>query len=56
MMVRQHDFSKLPLAVVVTPGNRLSALNGLRDTIVAAVERTAPGDYRGGCGADGRNA
>jgi hypothetical protein len=44
MMVRQHDFSKLPLAVVVTPGNRLSALNGLRDAIVAAVERTAPGD------------
>jgi hypothetical protein len=29
----------------VTPGNRLSILNGLRDTIVAAVERTAPGDY-----------
>jgi hypothetical protein len=44
MMVRQHDFSKLPLAVVVTPGNRLSALNGLRDVIVATVERTAPGD------------
>ena len=45
MMVRQHDFSKLPLAVVVTPGNRLSILNGLRDTIVAAVERATPGDY-----------
>ena len=44
MIVRQHDFSKLSLAVVVTPGNRLSILNGLRDTIVAAVERTAPGD------------
>ena len=44
MMGRQHDFSKLPLAVVVTPGNRLSTLNGLRDAIVAAVERTAPGD------------
>ena len=45
MMVRQHDFSKLPLAVVVTPGNRLSILNGLRDAIVAAVERATPGDY-----------
>jgi predicted nuclease of predicted toxin-antitoxin system len=44
MMVRQHDFSKLPLAVVVTFGNRLSTLNDLRDAIVAAVERTAPGD------------
>jgi hypothetical protein len=43
-MVRQHDFSKLPLAVVVTPGNRLIILNGLRDTIVAAVERATPGD------------
>ena len=49
MMVRQHDFSKLPLAVVVTPGNRLSILNGLRDAIVAVVvavvERATPGDY-----------
>ena len=44
MMVRQHDFSKLPLAVVVTPGNRLSILNSLRGTIVAAVERATPGD------------
>jgi hypothetical protein len=44
-MYRQHDFSRLPLAVVVTPGNRLSVLNGLRDTIVAAVERATPGDY-----------
>jgi hypothetical protein len=43
-MYRQHDFSKLPLAVVVTPGNRLSILNGLRETIVTAVERTAMGD------------
>ena len=45
MMVQQHDFSKLPLAVVVTPGNRLSILNGLRGRIVAAVERATPGDY-----------
>jgi hypothetical protein len=45
MMVRQHDVSKLPLAIVVTPGNRLSILNTLRDTIVAAVERATPGDY-----------
>jgi hypothetical protein len=44
-MVRQHDFSKLPLAVVVTPGNRLRALNDLRDSIVAAVKRATPGDY-----------
>ena len=44
-MVRQHDFSKLPLAVVVTPGNRLSILNGLKDTIIAAVEQATPGDY-----------
>jgi hypothetical protein len=44
MMVRQHDFSKLPLAVVLTPGNRLSIPNSLRDTIVAAVERATPGD------------
>ena len=44
-MYRQHDFSKLPLAVVVTPGNRLSILNGLRETIVTAVEQTAMGDY-----------
>jgi hypothetical protein len=43
-MVRQHDFSKLPLAVVVTPGNRLSVLITLRDTIVAAVECATPGD------------
>ena len=49
-MYRQHDFSKLPLAVVVTPGNRLSALNGLRDAIVATVERTAPGDTVEGVG------
>jgi hypothetical protein len=42
-MVRQHDFSKLPLAVV-TPGNRLSILNGLKDTIIAAVEQATPGD------------
>jgi hypothetical protein len=41
---RQHDFSKLPLAVVVTPGNRLSILNGLKDTIIAAVEQATPGD------------
>jgi predicted nuclease of predicted toxin-antitoxin system len=45
MMVRQHDFSKLPLAVVVTPGNRLSTLNDLRDAIVAAVEQATLGDY-----------
>ncbi len=44
MMVRQHDFSTQPLAVVVTPGNRLSILNGLRDTIAAAVEGATPGD------------
>ena len=44
-MYRQHDFSKLPLAVVVTPGNRLSVLNNLRDIIIAAVERATPGDY-----------
>jgi hypothetical protein len=44
MMVRQHGFSKLPLAVVVTPGNRLSILNGLKETIVVAVERATPGD------------
>jgi hypothetical protein len=44
MMVRQHDFSRLPLAVVVTPGNRLSVLNDLRDIIIAAVERATPGD------------
>ena len=44
MMVRQHDFGALPLAVVVTPGNRLSILNGLKDTIVAAVEGATPGD------------
>jgi predicted nuclease of predicted toxin-antitoxin system len=43
-MYRQHDFSRLPLAVVVTHGNRLSTLNELRDTIVAAVERATPGD------------
>ena len=43
-MVRQHDFSRLPLAIVVTPGNRLSTLNELRDTIVAAGERATPGD------------
>ena len=44
-MYRQHDFSNLPLAVVVTPGNRLSILNSLRGTIGAAVERATPGDY-----------
>ena len=44
-MYRQHDFSRLPLAVVVTPGNRLRALNDLRDSIVAAVKRATPGDY-----------
>ena len=44
-MVRQHDFSKLPAAIVVTPGNRLSILNSLRGTIVAAVERATPGHY-----------
>jgi hypothetical protein len=43
-MVRQHDFSRLPLAVVVTPGNRLRTINDLRDSIVAAVERATPGD------------
>src|SRR3954468_21590469 len=43
-MVRQHDVSRLPLAVVVTPGNRLRSLNDLRDIIVAAVERATPGD------------
>ncbi len=45
MMYRQHDFSRLPLAVVVTPGNRLSILNELRDAIAAAVEQATPGDY-----------
>jgi hypothetical protein len=41
-MYRQHDFSRLALAVVVTPGNRLNTLNELRDTIVAAIERAEP--------------
>ena len=44
MMYRQHDFSRLPLAVVVTPGNRLSILNDLRDAIAAAVEQATPGE------------
>lgn len=44
MMVRQHDFGALPLAVVVTPANRLSILNGLKDAIVAAVEGATPED------------
>jgi hypothetical protein len=39
-----HLVPRSPLAVVVTPGNRLSVLNGLRDAIVAAVERATPGD------------
>jgi len=43
-MVRQQDFSRLPLAVIVTPGNRLRSLNNLRNIIVAAVERAIPGD------------
>ena len=43
-MVRQHDFSKLPLAAVVRPVDPLRSLNNLRD-IITAVERATPGDY-----------
>jgi hypothetical protein len=44
-MHQQHDIRQLPLAVVVTPSNRLKHLESLKDTIVSAVERTRPGDY-----------
>jgi predicted nuclease of predicted toxin-antitoxin system len=43
-MYRQHDLTGLPLAVVVTPTNRLKHLESLKDTIVGVVERTRPGD------------